>query len=296
MISSKKYIYNIPDDPNHAASKVFAWIDYKQDVLEIGCASGIQTKHLKEHFDCRITGLEIDPLAAEDARPYCESVIVGSIEELDLHAVLGERLYDAVTFVDVLEHLRDPVSALKKVRPFIKQDGCLIASIPNIAHAVICLELAHGRFDYQNYGLLDNTHIRFFTRKNVEKVFEDAGYQIDVWERVVKYPQDTEFRFVCGSAREQAFLDWICEQNSEAHTYQFIVKASPSALDKKAMSYQQLEARDSQQKLEAKIDMLTMQNQALASELEKSKSQVTWLENRRFGVLSGMVNKFLGSK
>ena len=167
MTTSKKYLYDITDDPNHVASKIFSLIDGGQTVLEVGCASGIQTRQLKERLGCKVTGIEIDPLAAEDARPYCEDLIVGSIETLDLTQALGDKRFDVITFADVLEHLYTPVEALKKVRTFLNADGYLIASIPNIAHAAICWEIAHGRFDYRKYGLLDNTHIRFFTKRNV---------------------------------------------------------------------------------------------------------------------------------
>jgi len=177
MTAPKKYLYNITDEPNHAASKLIALIGAGQTVLEVGCASGIQTRQFKERLGCKVTGVELDHLAAEDARPYCENLIIGNIEDLDLRQTLGDRHFDAITFSDVLEHLYEPADTLKKVRPFLKESGHLIASIPNIAHAAICWELAHGRFDYQKYGLHNNTHIRFFTKKNAAKLFEDAGYR-----------------------------------------------------------------------------------------------------------------------
>jgi 2-polyprenyl-3-methyl-5-hydroxy-6-metoxy-1,4-benzoquinol methylase len=283
MTASKKYLYNIPDDSNHAASKITAWINNGQEVLEIGCASGIQTRHFKERLGCRVTGIEIDPLAAEDARPYCESLIIGSIEELDLPEALGDKLFDAITFADVLEHLIDPAGTLIKVRPFLKEGGSLIASIPNIAHAAICWELAHGRFDYQKFGLLDNTHIRFFTKKNMVKLFEDTGYRILSMDRVIKTSQETEFNVHCGSAQDQSFLDWICEQNPEAHTYQFIIKACLATNDPQESSYQQLESLDTIHQLEAKIGELNRQNIGL-------QSQIAWLENHRFGPLTNLID------
>lgn len=284
MQTPKKYLYDIPDGPNHSASKVFAWINSDQDVLEVGCASGVQTRYLKEHLNCRVTGIELDPHAAEDARPYCENLIIGSIEELDLSTALGKQHYDAITFADVLEHLHDPADTLRKIRPFLKENGYLIASIPNIAHAAICWELAHGRFDYQKFGLLDNTHIRFFTKKNVARLFEETGYQIVSWDRVTQTPQETEFNVHCNSAQDQAFLDWICEQNSEAHTYQFIVKARPIDNNAAEFSYDQLEALDTRQQLQAEIGELTRKNMRL-------KSQINWLEKNRFGPFSGLIDR-----
>jgi 2-polyprenyl-3-methyl-5-hydroxy-6-metoxy-1,4-benzoquinol methylase len=284
MTTSKKYIYNITENLNHSASKISALIAHGQSVLEIGCASGIQTRHFKERLGCRVTGIEIDPLAAEDARPFCDKLIIGSIETLDLNRALGDKRFDAITFADVLEHLYDPSAALKKVRPFLNEGGHLIASIPNIAHAAICWELAHGRFDYQKYGLLDNTHIRFFTKKYVARLFEEAGYRIVSWDRVTMTPQETEFSVHCGSAQDQAFLDWVVEKNSEALTFQFIVKAQPINVDAQISDFRQLDALDTIKKLEEEIGELTRKNMGL-------KSQISWLENHRFGAFSGLINR-----
>jgi SAM-dependent methyltransferase len=286
----KKYIYEITDDENHAANKVIQWVDRDIDVLEVGCASGIQTRFLKECLGCRVTGLEIDPLAAEDARPYCENLIIGNIEDIDLTKELGDRCFNAILFVDVLEHLVDPIMALKKVLPFLKEGGHVIASIPNIAHAAISWELAHGRFDYQQYGLLDNTHIRFFTKKNVAKLFEEAGYRIISWDRVIKAPDKTEFNIYCNSAMDQSFLDWISDLNPEANTYQFIVKACPVLEKEEELKYEQLEKIDVFDKL---VHQLEFESQELKMQNLKLKSQLDWLENHRFGFLTGIINKFL---
>jgi 2-polyprenyl-3-methyl-5-hydroxy-6-metoxy-1,4-benzoquinol methylase len=284
-MTSKKYDYEIPANANHAAKIVAKWVERESDVLEIGCASGIQTRIFKESLGCRVTGLEIDPLAAEDARPYCESLIIGNVAEIDLSQAFGDCRFDVILFVDVLEHLVDPTAALKRVQPYLKEKGYLIASIPNIAHAVICWEIAHGRFDYQKYGLLDDTHIRFFTKKNVVRLFEDAGYEIIALDRVIKKIQETEFDVHCSSAQDQNFLDWVCENNKEALTYQFVIKAQP-ILDKKVeFSYQYLDALDKLRHFEAIIN-----------ENNKLKSQISWLENHRFGILSTLIDRIRNYK
>ncbi len=284
MSTTKKYLYSITDDPNHPAAKISAWIDRGQTVLEIGCASGIQSRHFKEQLGCHVTGVEIDPQAAEDARPYCDKLIIGNIEDIDLAQAIGDARFDTITFADVLEHLYYPALALKKVRPFIREGGHLIASIPNIAHAAICWELVHGRFDYQKYGLLDNTHIRFFTKKNVARLFEESGYRIVSWERVVKTSQETEFCVHCGTSKGQLMMDWIAEQNPEANTYQFVVKAAPVNDALAAPSYQQLETLDIIQQLEARLDELKTQNMKL-------NSQISWFESNRFGPLTPLISK-----
>lgn len=287
MPDSKKYRYQIPDDMNHAASKVVALVGHDRDVLEIGCGCGIQSRRMVERFGCRVTGIELDPEAGKDARAYCDPMIVGDIAALDLDAELGARRFDAITFADVLEHLYDPMGVLKKVRPLLKDDGRVIASIPNIAHAAIVWELAHGRFDYRRFGLLDDTHIRFFTRKNVARLFEGAGYHIDYWDRVVKTPQETEFEVVCGSSRDEAFLDWVCESNREAHAYQFIVSARPVEDAERAVNATTLDRDDELQRLQSKLGDAQRRNLSLQSKL-------SWLERNRFGPFSRLIARVRG--
>lgn len=285
-MEAKKYLFEIPDDPNHAANKVLNWIAPHSDVLEVGCASGIQTRVLKDKKGCRVTGLEINPAAAEDAKVFCEDMIVGSIEQLDLAQRLGEKKFDFIMFIDVLEHLTDPRAALNKVAPFLKTGGQLIASIPNIAHAAICWELAHGRFDYQQYGLLDNTHIRFFTKKTIIKLFEEAGYQILAWDKVTKIPEETEFNINFSSAGDREFLNWIKRHNPEADTYQFIVRTQLAEPGKPATSYQRFEEQEAIRQLEITVEELKQQNLKL-------ESQLKWLEDHRFGPLSTIFNQIL---
>ena len=97
-----KYVY--PDDqlPSPANLKLLALVGENKAVLEVGCALGYQTRAMRELQHCRITGIEIDAEAAEHARPYCESLIVGDIERLSLPEVLGTAEFDVITFADVL--------------------------------------------------------------------------------------------------------------------------------------------------------------------------------------------------
>lgn len=285
-MTSKRYIYDIPREENHAANKVFKWIKPGSIVLEIGCASGIQSRVLNVDMNCEVTGIEIDKIAAEDARPYCKKLIIGDISKIDLALELKEKTFDFILFIDVLEHLTDPCSTLKKVIPYLKPGGQLIASIPNIAHAAICWELAHGRFDYKKYGLLDNTHVRFFTKKSMAKLLEDSGYKIELLDRVILAPEDTEFDIHCASSIEISFMDWIIESNPEAKTYQFIIKAQPDHSETKTLTHHQLESIDTIHKLEANIS-------EFKEKINKLNSQLKWLERNRYGFATNFINKLL---
>jgi 2-polyprenyl-3-methyl-5-hydroxy-6-metoxy-1,4-benzoquinol methylase len=193
-------------------------------VLDVGCATGYLAEEIADRRSGKVTGIEISPTAANEARHHCERVIVGDIETLDLDEALGEDSYDIVLFADVLEHLSDPEAVLRKVRPFVAPGGRVVASIPNVAHISVRLALLAGEFRYREAGLLDRTHLRFFTQETVEDLFEASGYVIDVWRRRRLNLQDAEVQVAAASRDAEAEL----ASDADATTYQFILSAYPS--------------------------------------------------------------------
>jgi len=272
---TKKYQYTVPNDSDHVAHKILALVPPGSRVLEIGCSSGSQTRLLKNTLGCSVTAIEIDATAAEDAREFCARLIIGDIENLNLVEELGNQSFEVIILSDVLEHLKHPGDTLMKIRPLLGQSGILLASIPNIAHAAICWELAHGRFDYRDYGLLDDTHIRFFTKKSITHLFERSGYYIAAWERNIKRPQETELEVRPLSAEGIAFLTWIEAQNPEADTYQFVVKAYST--EQRGMFESDL------QEVQAGINAARAEIQQLKQYNQQLTSQINWFEGHRFG-------------
>jgi len=199
----------------------------KRRVLEIGCSSGSQTRSLSGDLECQVVAVEIDPVAAERARPYCERLIVGSIESLSTEDLSSGGAYDVVLFADVLEHLRDPRAALEKVRALISPNGCVLASIPNVTHSALVFEMMNGRFEYRDYGLLDATHIRFFDRVGVLRLFEEAGYVVEDTDCVTVPPDQTEFRVQPADDDDRFVLNYMRRRNPDSETFQFIVRAVP---------------------------------------------------------------------
>src|SRR5690242_10330690 len=119
---------------------------------------------LRERLGCSVVGIELDPQMGELARPQLERLIIGDLETVDLAAELGDERFDVLLFADVLEHMRDPAAVLARTRPFLRDDGLVVASLPNVAHISVRLSLLAGQFRYRRWGLLDETHLRFFTR------------------------------------------------------------------------------------------------------------------------------------
>jgi len=215
-------------------------------VLEVGPATGYITEVLVQR-GCRVTCIEKDPTAAELAQRFCERMIVANVEELDFEAALGEEQFDVVLLGDVLEHLVDPGTVLAKAATVLAPGGYIVASVPNVAHGSVRLALLRGEFRYSESGLLDRSHLRFFTRETLAELFRDAGYAIKQWRDVEGDPFGNELRL-----REQDYPAQLAQSirsDQDALTYQFVVKARPS----KVRSKVQLPQRPANQDLATQI-------------------------------------------
>ncbi len=155
-------------------------------VLDVGCATGYLATMLRSR-GCQVDGIEYDPVMAERAAPHVDRIEVGDVQAMDLPAMFGPASYDVVVFGDVLEHLTEPQRVLQSSLPLLKPGGAIVASIPNVAHGAVRLQLLQGRFDYTSTGLLDETHVRFFTRETVLAMIEAAGLAVvDVREESLR--------------------------------------------------------------------------------------------------------------
>lgn len=156
-------------------------VGFNKTVLEVGCNTGYLSRVMQQR-GCQVTGVEVDEAAARLARPFCRRVIVGDVERLDWKMLLGGELFDVITFGDVLEHLRAPEAVLNQLRDYLAPAGYIVVSLPNIAHGSVRLSLLLGRFDYASLGVLDETHLRFYTRETAQQLLASGGFEIsDVW-------------------------------------------------------------------------------------------------------------------
>src|SRR5450759_4272592 len=207
---------------NTSHTMIVAMVGANCRVLDVGCASGYLARVLTER-GCTISGVEHDPAAAAEARPHLADIVVGNVEELDLVDHFGRATFDVVIFGDVLEHLRRPLDVLRMARPLLAPGGFVVASIPNIAHGAVRLALLEGRFDYRPLGLLDDTHVRFFTRESVEALFRDAGLIPVQMRRTTAGLFETEFGGTPADHPPELIARILADP--EATTYQFVVKA-----------------------------------------------------------------------
>ncbi len=147
-------------------------------ILDVGCAVGYIGEFLRRNPPQRwLAGIELDARAAAQARPHYDQLIVGSIEEQEVWDRL-ERKVDAMIFGDVLEHTGDPVRVLQMAASHLSDEGIVVVSMPNVAHVKVRLRLLLGRFEYEDWGIMDRTHLRFFTRQTAHKMLRESGFDV----------------------------------------------------------------------------------------------------------------------
>jgi SAM-dependent methyltransferase len=148
-------------------------------ILEIGCGKGETLNWLKSIRFCRtIVGVELSPDVAKVAKEKIDFVIQGDIENIELP--YPDEYFDLILCLDVLEHLRDPWSTIEKLTKFLKTGGILIASIPNVRHYKVIIPLIlFGQWNYVDSGILDKTHLRFFTKLSALQLVSSSGLKIE---------------------------------------------------------------------------------------------------------------------
>jgi len=219
-----RYDAEIELDSPSTHAKIIRLVGSGKRVLELGCATGYMSKALRDG-GCRVVAVEIDERAAAQAEEFCERVIVGDLDELDLEHVLDGDAFDVVVAGDVLEHLKDPSGVLLAVRRCLRRDGFVVASVPNVAHASLRLALLGGSFQYAEIGLLDRTHLHFYTYESLQELFESTGYAIAHLERQEKPLEKSEVTYDRAAVPSQ--LVERLGEDRKALTYQFIVVAHP---------------------------------------------------------------------
>lgn len=157
--------------------KLLEWIGEGKRVLEVGCSTGYISRLLAERR-CEVIGVEVDPAAAEKALAHCREVLVLDMNSPQWVGGIGGRMFDAVLFADVLEHLVDPWRTLREVSGLLDREGTVVISLPNVVHFLTRAKIALGQFDYTPTGILDHTHLRFFTIKTARALIESSGYRI----------------------------------------------------------------------------------------------------------------------
>jgi 2-polyprenyl-3-methyl-5-hydroxy-6-metoxy-1,4-benzoquinol methylase len=199
-------------------------------ILEIGCGRGAFGIELKQKYpSVEYIGLEVDEKAVEIARSRLNRVIMANIEEINLEQLdINKESFDFIICADVLEHLYDPWKILFTLHAYLKPEGKILASIPNAQNISLILELLNGNWTYTEFGLLDATHIRFFTLNEIFRLFTGTGYKVIDCASILQthleedgWPRDLDFGKIV--LRQVAK-----EEAAKLYTFQYIVVAQKS--------------------------------------------------------------------
>ncbi|MEO7642978.1 MAG: methyltransferase domain-containing protein, partial [Ramlibacter sp.] len=194
-------------------------------VLDLGTGSGALGQYLRDNANCLVDGITINEPEAALARPNYRRVEVADLEQPGWTSLFEGQQYDFIVCADVLEHLSRPETALRACRPLLAPDGQLLISIPNAAYGGLVAELLEGDFTYRDEGLLDRTHLRFFTRRSLQLFLAAEGWSLDRVEAIDRPVTESEFR---GSFDKlpPAVARYLLAI-PDASTYQLIAAARP---------------------------------------------------------------------
>lgn len=195
-------------------------------VLEVGCACGSTLIEIGRLFPgSRLYGIELDDGPASIAKHFA-SISNEDIEKANLN--YPENYFDYIIFGDVLEHLRAPEAVLHVMKKYLKSDGKILASIPNVMHISVIKPLLNGFWSYEDAGILDRTHLKFFTYREIQRMFQNEGYFLEEISATVVPISDEDSELISGLAKLQnvpenwfhAYQYLVCAQKKESNSSQ----------------------------------------------------------------------------
>jgi SAM-dependent methyltransferase len=197
-------------------------------LVEVGCSSGALAREFKKISPtCHYLGIEIDPAYAKLAERHCDQTQVLDIETAGETFWKENASRDCWIFGDTLEHLRDPWSVLRQIRSVMPPKACIAACIPNVQHWSMQAKLSIGDFRYEDSGLLDRTHLRFFSRQTILELFNDTGFTVTACtSRVFDDPRSEQFLPVIEQLARLTGADPQMSVN-DAIPFQYVVRAIP---------------------------------------------------------------------
>ena len=211
-------------NPNDPAAIILAQVKKGATVLEFGPANGRMTRYLKEEMGCTVYIVEIEEAAGADAAAYAEQAMLGpvdgDIETYRWAEAFAGVAFDHILFTDVLEHIRDAGKCLGVCREMLAPGGSILLSTPNISHSAILIELMNGRMPYQDTGLLDNTHIHFFTYQEIVELCRQVGVKATRFWPTFVTPLDSEFKI--DYAQAPAGVRQFLKTRQEGEYYQLV--------------------------------------------------------------------------
>ncbi|MDB5763993.1 MAG: hyaD 1 [Herminiimonas sp.] len=215
----------VDENSEDSLSRIARLITPNSRVLDLGAAAGALGQHLTLQKQCIVDGVEYDPEQASKASTWYRKLQVANLETALLADHFPKNEYDFIICADVVEHLRDPDFLLKQLQEMLAENGRVLLSVPNIGYAGVVSSLISGEFEYEAEGILDSTHVRFFTRNSLLRTLAKNGLRVLSLDAISKDPRHSEFRdFYLDTLSPSTYRDIMARP--DALTYQFIVVAA----------------------------------------------------------------------
>ena len=188
MEKYQNYSRTILGDIEESLSKIVNKIRPGSLVLDVGCGTGMLGEYLTTKRDCIVDGVDADVEAVSQSSKIYRTTAIKNLETELLTDVFKVASYDFIVVADVIEHLISPDSLLAELQKLIKPGGTVIFSVPNVTHLAVGLELLGGNFKYSNNGLLDNTHVKFYSKESLLAKLGEFGFvasEIDTVKKLI---------------------------------------------------------------------------------------------------------------
>lgn len=228
-----KYDFGYEIQKGSTMEWAFGQIRNKSEVLELGPAIGTLTKHLKEKKECAVDIIEIDEESGVKAAQYARSSYIGNekgdLEKKIWYNELRNRQYDYIVILDVLEHLRDAAEILEHLKQMLKKDGEILLSLPNVAHNSVIINLFRNKFEYTDVGLLDRTHLHFYTYESLIRLLEKVG--LKAFEKKVLQLRVGEDEIMNSYSDVPIAVQAALRTREYADVYQFLFRITKRADD-----------------------------------------------------------------
>ena len=223
MQNYQNYERTIYPGIEESLSKIVNKISDHSVVLDVGCGSGMLGLYLSQEKGCVVDGVDLDKDAIEICRPIYRFTAVRNLESELLTDVFKAKEYDYIVVADVVEHLINPDHLLSELKQLIKPNGTIIFSVPNITHIAIGFELLFGYFNYSNNGLLDSTHLRFYSRESLLSKLKAFGLYAWEVDTVQKEIAETEFTDHISTLFPAHWKNALISLREDALTYQWLI-------------------------------------------------------------------------
>ena len=217
-----KYNDEIADEENEVHHMLFKNLTRGARVLEFGAASGRITRWMRDEYECSVSIVEFEREAYDKAIQYAADGWCGDIETYEWEGQWQGQQFDFITFTDVLEHLHNPHEVLQHTCKFLKNDGRVLISVPNVGHNDIFVKLYNNKFEYTNIGLLDNTHLHLFSKETLKDLADGTGYAIRSVEYKTVKTGSTE-QCINGELQMTAAMKRLLLDRANGEVYQFVV-------------------------------------------------------------------------